>query len=147
MKKKFNFRWLSGLLQEEKNDILTRQEEALDIYKQWISLYQDNKSIGEYLKKNKYYSVAIYGLGRAGKNLFDELKNKVKIDYVIDQRISMETGNYLSVLCYNPKSALPKTDLIIVTVAYEGKSIISKLSDCGTPMITLQKLIKLAGGI
>lgn len=134
----------SGNDMEEKESKIKKQEEALKTYKQWISLYQNNHNIGDYLKKNDYHSVAIYGLGRVGKNLFDELESQIEIDYVIDQKVSMERGDYKGILCYHPRSVLPKTDLIIVTVSAEAEDIISQLSDCKIPMISIQNLIECA---
>lgn len=127
----------------EKDKIIHKQEKALEVYKQWVQLYQKNKSIENYLIENDYRAVAIYGLGRVGKNLFEELsESKVTINYVIDKWISVSKGYYQSVLCYNPDAILPKADIIIITVAGEAEDITLNLTASGSPVISIQDLLQ-----
>lgn len=129
----------------EKDEMIKKQEAALKTYEQWIELYQQGKKIEEYLQRNGYHSIALYGMGRIGKNLFDVISGaQMELNYVVDRHLSMVDGHYRSVPCYNPKSVLPKTDLIIVTVSGEADSILSQLSGCGSPAISIQRLIKQA---
>lgn len=126
-----------------KDKILHKQESGLEVYKAWLQLYQRNKRVENYLLANHYRSVAIYGVGRIGENLFEELsESKITIDYVIDKRVSVSKGYYQTVLCYNPDAVLPKTDIIIVTVPGEADEIAQYLADCGSPVISIQDLLQ-----
>lgn len=126
-----------------KDKILHKQESGLEVYKAWIQLYQRNERIEDYLLANDCHSVAIYGLGRIGENLFEELsKSKITIDYVIDKSVSVSKGSYQSVLCYNPDAVLPKTDIIIITVPGEADEIAIHLADCGSPVVPIQDLLR-----
>lgn len=125
----------------EKEKVIHKQEGALETYKLWICLYQQNKKIENYLLTNNFRSVAIYGMGRIGRNLYKELsESEVNIDYIIDRQISISKGNYQSTLCYNPNSLLPKTDLIIITISSEADDIALYLSKSNLPVISIQDL-------
>lgn len=127
----------------EKEKIVYKQESALEVYKLWVNLYQSNKKITDYLIENNYHSIAIYGMGRIGIGLFEELsESKVTVDYVIDRWLSVSEGRYKSVLCYNPDAILPRTDLIIISVSSESDEIALYLSGCGSPIISIQDLLR-----
>lgn len=51
----------------------------------WVQIKQEGKKITDYTK-DRYKTIAIYGLGYAGERLQDEFENDgIKIDYIIDQ--------------------------------------------------------------
>ncbi len=123
----------------EKELIILKQNENLAIYEKWINKAQKEKTINSYLIENGYYNIAIYGLGRLGKQLYRELsKSNVKIVYGIDCAISQ----YDKIKCYNPNESLENVDLIIVTVSIATDEIIAKLEKkVSCPIISIHDIL------
>lgn len=80
---------------------------------QWVKVKQENKSLGEYLKKNGYEKIAIYGMNYVGETLLDELiGSDVEVKYGIDRNAD---SIYLNVDIVSPEESLGDVDAIIVT--------------------------------
>ena len=80
---------------------------------QWVKVKQENKSIGEYLRKKGYENIAIYGMNYAGETLLDELAGSVvEVKYGIDRNAD---SIYLNVDIVSPEESLEDVDAIIVT--------------------------------
>lgn len=111
------------------NNLIIRQEEVLRTYEKWMNTIQDNHMISEYLFENHYYNIAIYGLGRIGKQLYKEMiSSRVEVSYIIDQKYNSIVNQYYNQApCYHPNDKLPITDLIIVTIPSEAGEIITDL--------------------
>lgn len=113
---------------EEKNYEIVKREHILDIYESWINALIDEKRISEYFLKHGYYHVAIYGMGRIGKQLYREFQNaNITVDFIIDQKMSKWTQYYENIPCLNIESEFPCTDIIIVTVSMDVDEIINNL--------------------
>lgn len=111
---------------EKKDCLIFKQEKVLSVYEKWINL--DRKQIPKLLIKNNYCKVAIYGLGRLGKQLYRELIfSEVNIVYIIDRQYGLENEFYNSTVCFNCNDDLPNVDLIIVTIPGEAKEIAALL--------------------
>jgi len=89
---------------------LKRYRSYYEILNKWVSNLNSNKKIIDYLNSNNVKSVAIYGMGELGKNLFNELKNE-NIDLICIDRKSIE------------KVQEHKVDIIIVTPVYDFGTI------------------------
>lgn len=84
-----------------------------------ITQLEANK-IKEYLINENIKSIAIYGIGRVGKLLFNELrKEEVLIEYTVDQ-YTAQIQNICKM--YRPEEELPDVDMMIVT-SYEYEEI------------------------
>lgn len=113
---------------EQQEQLIYKQERVLNVYERWIAASQDEKNISDYLLRHNYHNVAIYGLGRLGKQLYNELVNsEINVPYVIDQNYSIDQKYYNQIYCYHPEDKLPFVDLVIVTVPGEEKEIVSWL--------------------
>lgn len=121
----FIFFWKKERTLIEKHNIeLANKDRVLDVYFKYISNSIAGCKIEEYLLNKGFCRVAIYGLGRLGKNLFDEInQSNICLEYVIDREVSVNSGKYKNVKCYNPNSILPTVDVIIITVVNEYKEI------------------------
>ena len=98
---------------DEKEKLIFKQEEVLKVYERWIDSYQKNTLISEFLERNQYQKIAIYGLGRLGKNIYNELKNSmIDVLYIIDRNYCDTNNKYYNTPCYYPEDYLPKVDLI-----------------------------------
>lgn len=109
------------------------------IFDQWLTLYEENFYIDEWLLKKGMRKIGIYGYGVLGKHFFRQLQgSNVEIAYVIDQdKIRLESE--LQVDIYTPQEVIPIVDGIIVTACYDFESIYRMLKENG-----IQKIISLA---
>ncbi|SEQ15284.1 hypothetical protein [Butyrivibrio sp. TB] len=108
------------------------------LLKIWMKKRNQEKSIGDYLKKHRITHVAIYGNGEMGMLLCEELEHdKIRIDYIIDQ--SSTRSDYTIVKCDN---TMPVTDAIIVTPYLEYDQIFEKLSSfTDAEIVSLEDII------
>lgn len=110
--------------------LIYKQESVLKVYEKWVSAIQNKKEISDYLLTNNYCEIAIYGLGRLGKQLYEELIHSgINVSYIIDRDHSIENEYYKQVRCYHPEDKLPPVDMIIVTVPGEENEIATYLRE------------------
>ena len=98
---------------------------------QWVKLKQKNKAIVDYLKRQGYQKVAIYGMNYVGETLLDELDGScVEVKYAIDKNAK---NLYSKVDVLLPDDDLEQVDAILITpVTYisEIKQELSKKVTC-----------------
>jgi len=136
--------WLYKKNEIKKNDhIIKRAEKFRNYYymlNQWMINKNQNKSIGDFLEKNNYYEIAIYGMGEMGQRLIDELKgSNIKIKYIIDQN-----ADYLSneIPVIKKEDSFERVDAIIVTATFAYKEISKDLSArISCPILSLEDVI------
>lgn len=107
---------------------------------QWVRVKQDNKSIADYLKKEGYKEVAIYGMNYAGETLLKELQDSdVNVKYGIDKNAD---NIYSDINVVTPKEELETVDAVIVTAVtffYEIDEMLSEKMDC--PILSLEDIL------
>lgn len=127
----------AALILISKQKELEKNKKLLGILSDWFEKKQQGKNITCFLEKNRFHSIAIYGLGNLGKFLEKELRGQIEIFYGIDKRnISAEYP------VYRLEDDLPKVDLVIVTAVYEFEDIeeeLKKKMDC--PIYSLEDII------
>jgi len=105
----------------------------------WVQIKQEGKKITDYTK-DRYKTIAIYGLGYAGERLQDEFENDgIKIDYIIDQNANNLAS---SIEIYSMQDELPEVDLVIVTSIMEfGK--IQRMLGCkiDSEVVSLEEIL------
>lgn len=103
----------------------------------WIKQRQRGKNISNFLRKNAYHSIAIYGLADIGQILIEELKNQVEIKYGIDRNdIQAEYP------VYKLEDNLPEVDMIIVTALYDFDEIEEKLKrKLNCPVYSIEDIV------
>lgn len=80
---------------------------------QWVKVKQEGKSISDFLRRNGYKKIAIYGMNYVGETLYDELKNsEIVVAYGIDQNADSIFSEIDVVV---PDAELEPVDVIIVT--------------------------------
>lgn len=119
---------------------IEQYRQYLDMMNQWLILKQEGKSIGEYLKRKGYSSVAIYGMAIYGRHVIRELSGTdITIAYGIDWK-KMKPYENIEVL--QPSGKLPPVDIIINTVIHENAGIAAALAKLtSVPMISLEDVI------
>lgn len=119
---------------QEKNEQAQRLSAYYNMLEHWISVKQNGRNLAEYFEENCYNQIAVYGLGKIGERLVDELKDtEIQIAYGIDKNV----GNVISdITVYSLEDdieLLEKVDAIIVTPIYDYDDIKKELSskfDC-----------------
>lgn len=108
----------------------------------WVELHQSGRNIADKLMQAGISTVAIYGAGKHGMMLYNELKStKVKVDYWIDRNCKAETIEECPVISVDNK--LPPVDAVIITPYREFQSIESSLKEkIKARMIPLDILVR-----
>lgn len=107
----------------------------------WNTNIQCGKNISEWLKEKSIKSVAIYGMGVLGKNLFYELNNRgeISVEYIMDQNM---IGDFMGKKVMRIENGIPCVDAIIITVISQYSSICAQLKNvfCGE-ILSLEDII------
>lgn len=113
-----------------------------ELFDRWLYMERKNEfSIEAYFQAQNVYSVAIYGMGIIGKQLYEQMnQSKVKVSFGIDRYVGVYGKDFT---IYRPESTnWPKVDAIIIAAYDEDMSIMKLLkgkTDC--KIITIDKII------
>lgn len=131
-------KWKNKLELEKQG--VERFKSSFELIERWMQLRGKGISTTSYFKSKDYRHIAIYGMGKIGKNLYDELENsEIFVDYGIDEKIGIQ---YKSLEIRHMYNALPKVDAIIVTPIYDYDSIKENLEAVVEyPVISLKEII------
>lgn len=128
---------------EKMNKIQNMSNKHLSLFlmmNQWVKVKQEGKNLADYLEKNGYKKIAIYGMSYAGETLVDELKNTgITVAYGIDKNAD---SIYADVDIVSMEDQLDSVDAIVVTAVTFFDEIEEKLSarvDC--PIISLEDIL------
>lgn len=107
---------------------------------QWVRVKQENKSMAEYLEKQGYKEIAIYGMHYVGETLLNELaETDIKIKYGIDKAAG---SIYADIDVVSPEDELEPVDAIIVTAITFFDEIEEQLSEkIPCPIISLEDIL------
>ena len=107
---------------------------------QWVKVKHQNKSIAEYLGKQGYKEIAIYGMNHVGETLLSELAGSdIHVKYGIDRNAE---AIYSDVDVILPDDELEEVDVVVVTpITYfdEIEELLSKKLDC--PIISMEDIL------
>ncbi len=126
---------------EESKALVQKNDQIIRAFERWMKLKQSGKSIATFLQQSGYSHVAIYGFGKLGTCLYEELRDsKVKVDYIIDKNpdvISVEVDKY-------PVGVeLPDTEMIIVTsIAFFNQVQDEVIDYCRCPIFSLEDILQ-----
>lgn len=124
----FKVRALSALEQYKQiqtdNSVLCSSYYILD---RFLEMKKKRSSLDGLLIEKGYKNIVIYGLGKFGRILVDELINsKVHILFAIDQKVT----EYAGVKADTLEALTDNVDLIIVTPIKDGQEIMDRISSC-----------------
>lgn len=133
-----------GKTMKEKVDYKSKMSEKhLALYlmmNQWVKVKQGNKSIADYLEKNGYKEIAIYGMNYVGETLMAELANSnIKVKYGIDKNANMI---YSDIDVVTPDDVLDSVDAVIVTAITffdEIEEALFEKMDC--PILSMEDIL------
>lgn len=124
-----------------------RQKELADkhlalylLMNQWVKVKQEKKSITDYLKKNGYKEIAIYGMNYVGETLLNELAGSdIKVKYAIDKNAD---NIFMDIDVVLPDQTLDKVDAVIVTpITFfdEIEELLAKKIKC--PILSVEDIL------
>lgn len=128
---------------EKMNKIQNMSNKHLSLFlmmNQWVKVKQEGKNLADYLEKNGYKKIAIYGMSYAGETLVDELKNTgITVAYGIDKNAD---SIYADVDIVSMEDQLDSVDAIVVTAITFFDEIEEKLSaQVDGPIISLEDIL------
>lgn len=101
----------------------------LHLLDKWMLLRENGFSVAEWIKKQGWKNIAVYGYGILGKHLCNDLcSHGIVIEYIIDQLGKQLHTNYK---VYLPSDILPDTEVIIVSATYDYEKIYTNLDAKG----------------
>ncbi len=125
------------------NNLHYKEVSIIKFQSKWIECFlNDENVIVKELKKKSISTVAIYGLGWIGKNLYDNLSKSSEIEVmdIIDQKKAGEV--YKGIRIKSMEDLNTNVEAVIVTVLGEIKEIASKI-DSRLKVISVEELINL----
>ncbi len=107
---------------------------------QWVRVKQENKSIAEYLEKQGYKEIAVYGMHFVGETLLNEFaETNIKVKYGIDKAAD---SIYADIDVVSPEDVLEPVDAVIVTAITFFDEIEEQLSEkFSCPIISLEDIL------
>ena len=104
-----------------KDNQAKRNAQSFRLACKWIGVIQSGKRIKDYFTERGIETVAIYGMGKLGKCLLQELEQSdIKIAYLIDKNINRKFEKYAF---FSPEEYLPEVQTIVVTPSYDFTEI------------------------
>ena len=123
---------------------LNQYQTLLNITNHWLLLKQQNKSIEGYFIDNNYKQVAIYGMKEIGFRLYADIMSmkETRVSFLCDDSdIKLKTLFPNEIV--NPENwGETKTDVIVVTAAFEYEKIryeLSKKTDI--PIVSIEDVV------
>lgn len=127
---------------ENYNEKMALSDKHLKLYLtaiKWIQLKQKGKSIGSYLYKKGYRTVAIYGMSYMGESLVTELAgSQIEVRYGIDRNAQ---GLHSAVKVYQPEDTLEQVDIILNTTNIENWKILENMKEQSIPMLRFDEIL------
>lgn len=115
-------------------------KKCYDIVCKWMSLKQNGNSLEKYFKQRGYHAIAIYGMGKMGGMLYEDLKDSdIQVKYGIAQGTYC---TYPGLRIIKPKDKMDKVDVIVVTpfsAFDEIEMLISEKTDI--PVISIEEMM------
>ena len=122
--------------------LIDRYQSYWRILNKWLTLKEEGKLLETYFEKHGYSKIAIYGVGMIGVHLVKELeKSSIVIEYGIDQQGAENVHQKFPI--YKKEDALPRVDVIIVSVTYDYANIYRYLKEkVNCPIISLEEVVE-----
>lgn len=111
----------------------------MTLFNQWMMAKQSGKNIADYLEKNNYKKIIIYGMSYIGERLVDELNNtEIEIVAGVDRNAK---GIFANMPMLLPDEDMPEADCMIVTPVFFFDEIKEKMvSRFSNPIISFEDI-------
>lgn len=113
------------------------------VLSKWLAIKQKNKSLEEFFLDNNISKIGIYGYGKLGERLFEELKGtSVEVVYILDKVLAGKCVENIAICNIETEFKWFDADVIVVTPVQEYWSILQKLSQKTTiPILSLEDVV------
>ena len=96
------------------------------LFGSWMVLRNKGRTLAEYFENHDFRNVAIFGMGRLGICLYEELKEStIHVKYAIDRNAA--SFSYMNLKVIPPEDYLEAVDVIVVTRFIEYNKIVEEL--------------------
>lgn len=108
----------------------------------WVKVKQKGKNLALFFEKNRYKTIAIYGMSYVGETLLDELKDsEIKVVYGIDNNACAIYAD-VEIDVFSMDEELEDVDAIVVTAVTYFDEIIEQLEKkVSCPIISLEDVL------
>ena len=110
------------------------------IMNQWVKVKQEGKNLAEYLEREGYKAIAIYGMSYAGETLVEELRGtNIEVKYGIDKNADSIYADFDIV---SVDDELEDVDAVVVTAVTffdEIAEVLEQKVSC--PIISLEDIL------
>jgi hypothetical protein len=107
---------------------LEKYQTYYKLFGSWMVLRNKGRKLEEYFEDHNLKNVAIYGLGRFGLCLYEELKtSSINVKYAIDK--NARHFSYLNLKVISLENQIETVDGIVVTPFFEYKRIAAELRE------------------
>lgn len=104
---------------------LSKYKQFTRVLNQWMSVNLKTNGIAEFLVKNGYSHIAIYGYGLLGKTLYRELEHSdCRVVYIVDKNENLTADD---VEVYHNTYNMKKVDVVIITALSYYEEIASEI--------------------
>ena len=131
---------MSGKRYQKISEMSDKHLELFLMMTQWVRIKQEGKNLSQYLKKNGFHRIAIYGMSYAGETLLTELKEtETEVIYGIDRNADVI---YTSIDVFSMEDNLKEVDAVVVTTITYFEEIKNGLGGkLKCPIISLKDII------
>lgn len=131
---------------KNKDRIIQKYKKYYMLLLKWLEILESEQSIGDYLEKKGFYSIAVYGGKDTGYHFIKQLeKTNIIVNYIIDKNSFGKQINGLPI--YQLNTDLPKVDAIVVTPIWDYQNIKHQIENhINCPVVSLEDVIVGAKG-
>ena len=116
---------------------LDKLKRTIDVYDMWLMAHMKNESIGAFLKSEGYHKVAIYGMGKIGMRLYQEIQSHVEVKCFIDRNAAFLQAD---IPVYTIEAAIPSVDLVLISLIDKEKKIFQDISSVISDTVTIKEI-------
>lgn len=125
---------------KRQNELANKHLNLYLLMNQWVRVKQENKSIANYLARNGYKEIAVYGMHYVGETFLSEISGtEIKVMYGIDKNAA---SIFSDVEVVSPDDELQQVDAVIVTAITYFEEIVDQLSTkINCPIISIEDIL------
>lgn len=111
-----------------------------NLLERWLTVHEEGRTLSDILAQREIFTIALYGMGKIGKHVINELKgSSITVVYAIDR---VKSGLYDSIVVKRIDDTLPKVDAVLVAAVYDFDEIEETLRKYVTyPIISLEEIL------
>ena len=119
----------------------SKYELYFELLVKWMELKNRGLSLESFFELHELRNIAIYGWGKIGKLLYDELEHTtISVDYIIDKYCNVDY--HVQIKRSVDENVIKNIDAVVITPVWDLNSIVDKLREEGIDrMISVEEII------